>query len=123
MSKFLITSPNPSKPSPKKIDAVSSIKNSANNKLNSRSDQTAYSTNSINPQESENLLSTSRDSIVKIGSINELGSTNELGSIGESGKRDSMVKDIVGNLDEQIVVVPYEQIKKEHVSGGGGYRY
>jgi len=78
--------------------------------------------------------STSRDSMVKIASgrnrspidvkleieDGELNTNDKLGDSDEifhekdnSISKDSLSKSFVGNLDEQIVVVPYEQIKKE----------
>jgi len=50
----------------------------------------------------------------------ELDTNDKLGDSDEifhekdnSISKDSLSKSFVGNLDEQIVVVPYEQIKKE----------
>lgn len=116
-----------------------------NEVFNSRSEGKTYSciVGSSMP-ENEILLnkecSTSRDSMVKIASgrnrspidvkletADDENTDDKLGDSGEifhsknnSFSKDSLSKTIVENLDEQIVVVPYEQIKKEQE---GHYRF
>lgn len=116
-----------------------------NEVFNSRSEGKTYSciVGSSMP-ENEILLnkecSTSRDSMVKIASgrnrspidvkLETADDENTVDKLGDSGEifhsknnsfsKDSLSKTIVENLDEQIVVVPYEQIKKEQE---GHYRF
>jgi len=117
-----------------------------NEVFNSRSEGKTYSSmmGSSMPENEvllNNECSTSRDSMVKIASGRnrspidvkleivdvELDTNDKLGDSGEnldkqddSISKDSFSKNVVGNLDEQIVVVPYEQIKKEQE---GNYRF